>query len=107
MTLINEVTNDKGEPQSLHLGFATPRGWLGNGKKIRVNDAPTLYGPVSYTISSKIDHEQIIVDLDVPDQKPIGSLQLRLRVPGNKQLVGVRVNGQPYTQFDASTETID
>src|SRR5262249_22496073 len=107
MMLINEVTNDKGEPQSLHLGFATPRGWLENGKTIQVNDVPTLYGSVSYTISSKIDHNQIMADLDVPNQKPIDSLQLRLRVPRNKQLVGVKVNGLPYTRFDANTETVD
>jgi hypothetical protein len=107
LMLINEVTNNKGEQQSLQLAFATPRGWLEEGKRIQVNDSPTLFGPVSYTITSKIEHNQVMADLEVPSRTPIGSLQLRLRVPGGKQLIGVKVNGHPYTKFDSSTETID
>jgi hypothetical protein len=107
LMMINEVTNNKGEPQSMQLAFSTPRGWLEEGKKIQINDAPTLFGPVSYTITSKIDHNQVMADMDIPSQKPIGNLQLRLRVPANKQLIGVEINGQPYTKFNASEETID
>ena len=33
----------------LRLAFATPRGWLGAGKRIEVTAAPTRFGPVSYT----------------------------------------------------------
>jgi hypothetical protein len=107
LMLLNDVTNNKGEPQSLQLAFSTPRDWLENGKKIQINNAPSLFGPVSYTITSKIEHNQVMADLDIPSQKPIGNLQLRLRVPANKQLIGVKVNGQPYNKFNASTETID
>ncbi|SDO38463.1 hypothetical protein SAMN04487897_11339 [Paenibacillus sp. yr247] len=107
LMLINEMTNNKGEPQSLQLAFSTPRGWLENGKKIQVHDAPSLFGPISYTITSKIEHNQIMADLDVPSQRPIGNLQLRLRIPAHKQLIGVEVNGCPYTKFNSSTETID
>ncbi|CAN7748012.1 hypothetical protein [Paenibacillus sp. LjRoot56] len=107
LMLINEVTNNKGEPQSLQLGFSTPRGWLEKDKKIQVKDAPTLFGPVSYTITSKIDHNQVMADMDIPSQKPIGNLQLRLRVPANKQLIDVKINGQTYTKFNANNETID
>lgn len=107
LMLINDVTNNKGEPQSLQLAFATPRDWLDDGKKIDVHDAPTLFGPVSYTISSKIKHNQVTADLDVPNRTPIGKLQLRLRVPEGKKLSAVEVNGLPYAKFDAGTETID
>lgn len=107
LMLLNDVTNNKGEPQSLQLGFSTPRGWLENGKKIQINNAPSLFGPISYTITSNIEQNQVMADLDIPSTKPIGNLQLRLRVPANKQLIGVNVNGQPYNKFNASTETID
>jgi hypothetical protein len=107
LMLINDVTNNKGVPQSLQLAFSTPRGWLENGKKIQINDAPSLFGSVSYTITSKIEQNHVMADLDVPSQKPIGNLQLRLRVPTNKHLIGAKVNGQPYTKFNASNETID
>ncbi|CAH1221396.1 hypothetical protein PAECIP111891_05171 [Paenibacillus allorhizoplanae] len=107
LMLLNDVTNNKGEPQSLQLAFSTPRGWLENGKKIQINNAPSLFGPISYTITSNIKHNQVMADLDIPSTRPIGNLQLRLRVPADKQLIGVKVNGQPYNKFNASTETID
>jgi len=107
LTLINEVTNNKGEPQSLQLAFSTPRGWLEEGKKIQVNEAPTLFGPISYTITSKIDHNNVMADLEIPSKSSVGNIQLRLRVPAGKQLIGVNVNGKPYDKFNPSTETID
>ncbi|MFC5650567.1 hypothetical protein ACFPYJ_15830 [Paenibacillus solisilvae] len=107
LMLINEVTNNKGEPQSLQLAFSTPRDWLDEGKKIEVQNSPTSFGPISYTITSNIKHNKVNVDLDVPDRTPIGSLQLRLRVPDGKQLTGVNVNGRPFSQFDSATDTID
>ncbi|WNR46834.1 hypothetical protein [Paenibacillus roseipurpureus] len=101
------MTNDQGDPQSLNLAFSTPRDWLEDGKQIKVQSSPTLFGPVSYTIRSEIKHKQVNADLQLPDRLPINSLQLRLRVPEGNRLTGVEVNGKPYLQFDPNTETID
>ncbi len=107
LMLINEVTNHKGEPQILQLGFATPRAWLEQGKRIQVYDAPTLFGPVTYTMISNIEQDEVLVDLEVPSRTKIGSIQLRLRVPAGKQLTNVIVNGHPHAKLDLDTETID
>src|SRR5690606_19607031 len=91
----------------LQLGFATPRGWLEHGKRIQVFDAPTLFGPVSYTIDSDLEHNQVRVDLEVPSRTPIENLQLRLRVPAGKQLASVTINRHPHSKLNPQTETID
>lgn len=107
LALIHELTNEKGEPQSLQLAFSTPRGWLEDGKKMKVQDSPTLFGPVSYTITSNIDHNQVQAEIKLPGQNQSKGIHLRLRVPGGKKLTGVKLNGHPYTKFDPATETID
>ena len=42
--------DDDGKPETLRLAFATPRAWLEPGKQIEVKNAPTAFGPVSFSI---------------------------------------------------------
>ena len=39
--------DDDGVPETLRLLFATPRRWLEDGKELKVERAPTAFGPVS------------------------------------------------------------
>jgi hypothetical protein len=82
----------------LRLGFATPRGWLGAGKRLAVTDAPTRFGPVSYSLRASA-HE-VRVHLDAP--RAPGVL-LRLRLPGGRHIVSVT----PRHAVDRATGTID
>lgn len=107
LMLIHEITNQKGEPQSLQLGFFTPRAWLEDGKRIQVFDAPTLFGSLSYEIQSHINRNEVEVYLEPPVRDKADSLRLRLRVPTGNRLTRVRVNGHPHEKFEAATETID
>ena len=81
---------------TLELAFATPRAWLAPGKRIKVVDAPTSLGPVSYTLTSS--RTRVQVDLNAP-----ASAYLRLRLPGGKRIERVTLDGRPYRRFDAST----
>lgn len=45
----------EGRPEELLLAHFTPRGWLEHGKTIRVVRAPTMFGPVSFTLRSRLD----------------------------------------------------
>src|SRR5688572_10174788 len=42
--------DDDGRAETLRLAFATPRAWLKQGARVRVTNAPTEFGDVSYTI---------------------------------------------------------
>jgi hypothetical protein len=80
----------------LELAFATPRGWLAPGKQIRVVDAPTSLGRVSYTLRSS--RGRVRADLNTP-----ASSSLRLRLPGGERMDRVTLDGRPYRRFHAGT----
>lgn len=73
-------------PAGLDLAFATPRSWLADGKQIVVQDAPTRFGKVSFTLErhgSAIDGSLVV---------PAGShARLRLRVPAGERIARVVV----------------
>jgi hypothetical protein len=105
--LVRETRSDNGTPSGLELAFATPRGWLDDGKHIVVKDAPTLFGPISYTIRSAIDRHQVEAEVAIPTRDPIHSLDLRLRAPNGLRMHAVTLNGHDYPHFDPAAETID
>ena len=88
---------------SLELAFATPRGWLRDGKTIAVRDAPTSFGPLSYSIART--GNTIRFDVQGPP-RPVHSLRLRLRLPHGTAIRSVDVGGRAV-RFDRSTGTID
>ena len=53
LTLVHETRGPRGAPTGLELAFATPRAWLEPGKTISVRNAPTSFGPLSYTAHSQ------------------------------------------------------
>ncbi|TWU22878.1 hypothetical protein Pla52o_24100 [Novipirellula galeiformis] len=96
-----------GHPEQLQLAHFTPRGWLEHGKTIRVERAPTRFGPLSFTIASKIEEGRVEAEVVVPTRLPPPQLSLRLRVPEGHMLKQVEVNGRQHTRFDVARGTID
>ncbi|HTL29659.1 MAG TPA: hypothetical protein VL282_10570 [Tepidisphaeraceae bacterium] len=78
-------TNEDGKADTLRLAFATPRAWLKDGQTIEVAKAPTQFGEVSYTISSKINGGVVTALIELPDRTP-GKALLRLRLPENRKI---------------------
>jgi len=93
----------KEEGDQLWLGRAIPRPWLEDGKKIRIENAPTLFGKTSYVIQSSDNARRINVDLVPPTDLPPKSINLRLRQPDNRAISRVTVNGAPWKNFAGET----
>jgi hypothetical protein len=73
--------DDDGVPDTLRLLFATPKRWLEDGKTIKVDRAPTAFGPVSLVVQSKLNDGEVLANVDLPQrQKPKKTL-LRIRLP--------------------------
>jgi hypothetical protein len=68
-----------------------------------VHDAPTSFGPVSYSIVRRGD--AIVVAVATPPSPP-RTLRLRLRLPAGESLASVTVGGRPVP-YDRATATID
>jgi hypothetical protein len=100
--LLNELASD----DTLFIGQAVPRAWLADGKRLRVDRAPTYFGPVSFSVDSQAAAGEIGVILDAPSRRQPATLLLRLRHPQRKPLQSVTVNGQAWSDFDAKKEWI-
>jgi hypothetical protein len=105
LMLVHETRAPDGTPRGLQLTHATPRAWLESGKQIVVREAPTSFGPVSFSIASGAD--VIRVSIDLPRRPKPRAVGLRLRLPRGQRIAQVLLRGRPYRRFDPDSETID
>src|SRR5437870_1416848 len=73
--------DDDGSPETLRLCFATPKRWLEDGKTIRLEKAPTAFGPISFMIESKLKQGEILAKIELPARNARKQTLLRIRVP--------------------------
>jgi hypothetical protein len=105
LMLVHESRGPDGAAaRGLELAFSTPRPWLADGKTILVQDAPTSFGPVSYSIER--NGSRVHVTVDVPDSPAPRTLRLRLRLPDGDRIASVRAAGLAIP-FDRKSGTID
>ncbi len=104
LMLVHETRDKDGTPVGLELAFSTPRPWLGDGKTIAVNDAPTSFGSLAYSFHREGD--RVTGTVQVPSRRPPLTLKLRLRLPHGVKLRAVRINGS-RRPVDLRTATID
>ena len=88
-----DTDRDDGRPDTLRLLFATPRKWLADGKEIRVERAPTMFGEVSVSVQSRLKNGEVTADLKLPERTPAKTL-LRLRLPDGWRVNSAEANGQ-------------
>src|SRR5690606_24438177 len=62
--LINETEDDV-----LTIGQAIPRAWLEKGKQIRVTNAPTYFGEVSFNIQGESSEDEISATVELSNRK--------------------------------------
>jgi hypothetical protein len=95
------------EPEApvVWLARATPRPWLEQGRRIAVTSAPTRFGKLSYEVRSDMTKGRISASVTLPDGFSAAT-RLRLRVPGERKIKAVSVNGAPWTDFDVAQEAV-
>ena len=79
--------NDDGKPETLRLGFATPKRWLEDGKSYKVEHAPTAFGPISLKMESHLKNNEVIAEVDLPARNAADKILLRARVPDGARIV--------------------
>ncbi|HUR58432.1 MAG TPA: hypothetical protein VM029_12020, partial [Opitutaceae bacterium] len=86
--------SDDGKPETLRLLFATPKRWLEDGKSIKVERAPTVFGPLSMSIQSRLRQGEVTADLELPvapDRERPQKTLLRIRVPDGWRVVSAEL----------------
>jgi hypothetical protein len=98
--------DDDGRPETLRLLFATPKRWLEDGKEIKVERAPTAFGPVSVRVQSRLSQGELLADLDLPARNTPKQTLLRLRLPDGWRLTSAKAGTQPLKLDDRGTADI-
>lgn len=86
--------DDDGIPETLRLGFATPRQWLEDSKTIEVMDAPTAFGLTSFTVKSDLKAGEVVLNFTPPPRSP-NKVLIRVRVPNTWQVKSATINLKP------------
>ena len=90
--MLREVDDD------LHIAPAAPRKWLAPGEHYGVKNAPSRFGPVSYTIS--MDSGGVVrATVELKESRRPTRLLVHLRTPGDRGILSVEVNGVPTESF--------
>ena len=95
--------DDDGKPDTLRLAFATPRRWLEPGKTIKVERAPTAFGPVSVKLESHLAEGKVIATVDLPQRNPARKTLLRARLPEGWKVFSVAGASRPLSVDDSGT----
>jgi SAM-dependent methyltransferase len=89
-------SNDDCKPDTLRLLFSTPKHWLENGKKIKVERAPTTFGEVSVTMTSRLNDGEVIATVVPPTRHPPTRTLLRARVPDGWRVESATIDGKKF-----------
>jgi len=92
--------DDDGKPDTLRLCFATPKGWLENGKTIRIDRAPTAFGPVSVRMDSHLSQGYVKADVALPERNAPHKILIRARVPDGWRITSASVGSDTLTRTD-------
>lgn len=87
------------EGDVLHLLAGAPRGWLADGRQIEVKRAPSLFGQVNYTATSRAGAGEVVFRIE-PTRWQAANVVLHVRPPTRcGQIKAVTVNGREWTRF--------
>ena len=87
------VLEDSDEDR-LYLAKGVPRRWVASGKKISIEQAPTRWGRVSFTLQAKPETGAVVGQVDFAGAKTPAEVNFKLRVPAETKLRSVTVNGR-------------
>lgn len=80
--------------------------WMAEGMSVRVANAPSRFGTVSYRVSSHLAQSRIEAVIEPPSRSRPEAIVLRLRHPDGRKWRAVTVNGRAHKDFDMSAQTI-
>lgn len=90
---------------SLWLASGAPRHWLESRDGIRVDQAMTYFGPVSYTMHPGTEAGTIQATVQLPARNPAKDNWLVARVP-HGHIQSVTIDGRSWTDIDQEREAI-
>jgi hypothetical protein len=84
--------DEDAKPETLRLLFGVPRSWLEDGKTTTVSKAPTMFGPVSIDVHSKLSDGIVEVRVAPPPRAPERVL-VRAPLPARWKVESIEIDG--------------
>jgi hypothetical protein len=88
--LIQDWEDADGRPHELRLLYGAPGRWFADGAVLKVERAPTLFGPVSIKCESRLSRGEVEVEVDPPPRPP-AKMSLRIPLPPGWKIAGARI----------------
>jgi hypothetical protein len=95
------VTEYDGE---LLLAAGTPGCWLAAGQKFSVTEAPTRFGPASYSLEARA--EEVRGQVSLPARNPFRNAWLYVHLPEGRIIASVAIDGKTWTDLDLARSRI-
>jgi hypothetical protein len=99
------VLEDSDEDR-IYLGKGLPREWVASGKQIRIADAPTRFGRVSFALQADRAAKQVNAKVDLGKAGGVKEVHVKLRMPAANALRRVTVNGRLAELSGSSADTV-
>ena len=87
------VLEDSDE-ETLYFGKGLPRDWVGSGKEIKIQQAPTRWGRVDFAMQATPEQKHVVARVALGKGTGPGEIQVKFRLPSDLSLASVSVNGR-------------
>lgn len=86
------VLEDSDEDR-LYLAKGVPRAWLASGRPISIEGAPTRWGRIKLRMEAEDAKKRVLARVELTGKSGPKELQVKLRIPKEKRITRVSVNG--------------
>jgi len=99
------VLEDSDE-ERLYFARGVPREWVGSGKPVKIEQAPTRWGRVSLNLQAKPSASSVVASIELAHARSPKEIHVKLRTPKNTPLRSVTVNGRPAQLAGKNGDTV-
>ena len=99
------VLEDSDE-EKLYFGKGLPRDWVTSGKEIRIQQAPTRWGRVDFSMQAAPEKRNIVARVKLARVASPAEVQVKFRVPGEFSLTSPSVNGKQASLSGMHGDTV-
>ena len=99
------VLEDSDE-EKLYLAKGVPREWVGSGKEIKIEKAPTRWGRVDFKLSTDTAAKKVTASVVLARTSAPKEVHIKLRVPASSKIQSVTVNGRSASLAGAQQDTV-
>ncbi len=99
------VLEDSDEDR-IYFGKGLPRNWVASGKEIRIEQAPTRWGRVSFSMTANPAAKKVNAKIDLAKASGLKEVHLKVRLPEQNALQRISVNGHAVELSGTSRDTV-